>query len=177
MSSAGRARNIDIAEMCRVPIKEERVEEREESECHLVGTRLLARMPFLLPKLVIWLGKESILMYCKSVAGDDRFGKKWHYHLCFKSGFRCSFSLQKVSLYPDLMLNSADFLPGSVLISECSLLQTCEFQSLSLFEYICNFFFLIEVKCLYLYFFPLICWRYFFIHCVKHQSSSAHNIF
>lgn len=93
-------------------------------------------MPFrscLLPKLVVWLGNQSILMYCTSVV-EDRLEKKWHYHLHFigESGFRCSFSLQKFSLYPDFMLNSADFLPGLVLIRGCSVPQTCELQGLLL---------------------------------------------
>lgn len=65
MSSAGRAQSRDKAEIHGVDINEKRVEEHELWECHLVadtsfGMYAIFFRVYLLPELVIWLGKESI---------------------------------------------------------------------------------------------------------------------
>lgn len=73
--------------------------------CTSSGKRAVTARVCLLPESVMWLSKESVLMHCKSMAEEYRLGKKQCY----------SFSLQKVSLYPDLTLHSANCPPGSVL--------------------------------------------------------------
>lgn len=143
--------------------------------CHMCTITLHIRLH---PK-VTWLSKKSVLMQVKSVVGEYRFWKRYCYHLQFTqvwlqlsflfaiSFFNAQFSCRGVQ---------TSCLPACLSSHWWTLCPRPVSFSIYLIWMSQNSCFL-QVKCLYLCFLPLICLRYSFIHCVKHQSSSAHNIF
>lgn len=138
MSSAGRAQNRDKAETHGAHINEKRVEEHEVWECYLVADMSFGMYAVLFEYICF----PSWLYGWAKRASDVLLVSGWRLWiweevalsspLLGESGFRYSFSLQKISSYPNFTLCSTNFLPGLVLISECSVPQTCEFQGLAL---------------------------------------------
>lgn len=141
--------------------------------CHVCNVTLHI---CLLPKFM-WFSKESVLMQVKSVVGGYGFWKRYCYQHQFTEVW-----LQLSSLFAKTF-----FLILSSCAVECRLLACLSSHQWTLCHRPGSFSIyliwmsqnscLLQVKCLYLCFFLLIYLRYSFIHRVKHQSSSARNIF
>lgn len=121
MSNARRARNRDIAEICRVPINEKRVEEHKVWEYHLIDksfdtyTILLEYVCF--PS---WLcGQAKKAFWCTANQWLEVIDLERSSVITTTSLVSLAsvvLSLCKSFLYTQ-MLNSANFLPGLVLVS------------------------------------------------------------